>query len=300
MLGTGESWRSSVGPVDEPRTNDAQAAYWESRAAGWMDAETISSSIVGDPFGDVAIERLAPAGGQRLLDVGCGTGPTTQQIARIVAPDGTVTGADIAPAMVVVAAERARAAGVDNATFVVADAQTADLGRDAYDAAFSRFGVMFFSDPVAAFANIRAALRPGGRVVFACWQELLRNEWMFVPGAAAIAASGQPPNMPEPGAPGPFSLCEPQRVRTVLGDAGFSGVELDDVRREVVVSEAGMDGFVQGLSRMGAVREQLELFADDPAMRERILEAVRDELSRRLDGGELRLTSAAWVVSALA
>lgn len=286
--------------VTDPKSNDAQAAYWEDRAPSWIEVEDLSLSLVAGPISDAAIERLAPAPGEQVLDVGCGTGPTSVRIAQLVDPGGAVTGADISATMVAAAERRGGDAGVGNVTFRVADAQTVDLGAGVFDAVFSRFGVMFFSDPVAAFANLRRALRPGGRLVFACWQELLRNEWMFVPGAAAVAASGLPPSMPEPGAPGPFSLCDPRRVEEVLSGAGFGGVDLLDVTNAVVVPVDRLDDVVRGSTRMGAVREQLEHFPDDPAMRERIVAGVREELDRRVVDGELRLSSAAWVVSATA
>src|SRR5207302_1573289 len=95
------------------------------------------------------------------------------------------------------------------------------LDEVAFDAAYSRFGVMFFGDPVAAFTNLRRALRPGGRLAFVCWQNVFANEWMLVPGAAAASVTGSLPQMPEPDAPGPFSLAEPDRVRSILGAAGF-------------------------------------------------------------------------------
>ncbi|MBS1839064.1 MAG: methyltransferase domain-containing protein [Actinobacteria bacterium] len=287
--------------MEEPGANDAQAAYWEARAPAWIEAEDSSLTLVSGPVGDAAIDRLALRPGERVLDVGCGTGPTSLRIAQLVAPGGTVTGADISETMVATATARAEAAGLDTATFVVADAQTADLGAGAFDAVFSRFGVMFFSDPVAAFANLHGALRGGGRLVFACWQELVRNEWMTVPGAAAIAVSGLAPNMPEPGAPGPFSLCDPARVRQVLGDAGFGDVELQDLTYDVVIHEDRIEQVLHGLQRMGAVREQLESFAGDADMRERILAAVRDELAGRVDAaGDIHLAGATWVVSARA
>lgn len=285
-----------MGPDAGP--NAAQADYWESRAGTWIATEDLTVSVVGGAFGDAAIERLAPRPGERVLDIGCGTGPTTSQIARRVQPGGSVLGLDISPTMVATATERAAAAGLDDVTFAVADVQSTDLGDGSFDAAFSRFGVMFFTDPTTAFANVGRSLRSGGRLTFACWQDLDRNEWMFVPGAAAVAVSGVAPNMPEPGAPGPFSLCDPDRIRSVLGDAGFSDVQVQDEARDVVVPEERIDDVVRGASAMGAVREQLALFPDDPGMQERIVAGVRAELARRLDGGVVRFTSAAWIVSA--
>lgn len=284
------------GPGSGP--NDAQGAYWEARSGSWIASEPWWLSTVAGPFGAAAIELLDPRPGQHLLDIGCGTGPTTVRVAKMLDPGGSITGVDISSSMIDAARRRAADAGAGNATFAVADAQVADLGAATLDGVISQFGIMFFSDPTAAFANIANAVRPGGRIAFACWQELGRNEWMLVPGAAAAGVTGQAPTMAEPGAPGPFSLIDPERIRTVLTDAGWVDVEISDVSTDVVVAEDRIDDMLVGVSRMGAVREQLEAFKD-PAMQARISEAVRSELLSRLVDGEVRLSSAAWAVTAI-
>jgi SAM-dependent methyltransferase len=291
----------SMTDVDAPGAgpNHAQATYWEDRSGSWIASEAWWLSTVAGPFGDAATEQLNPRPGQRLLDIGCGTGPTTVRLAKMIGPDGTITGVDISPSMVDAARRRAADAEVDNATFAVADAQVADLGVEVLDGVFSQFGIMFFADPTAAFANVRAAVRPGGRLAFACWQDLSRNDWMTVPGVAAASVTGQIPTMPEPGAPGPFSLADPDRIRKVLTDAGWADVRIADVTTDVVVPEDRVEDMLVGVSRMGAVREQLEAFKD-PAMRDRISDAVRTELLSRLVDGEVRLASAAWAVTAVA
>lgn len=287
--------------VDVPAAgpNDAQAAYWEERSGSWIASEAWWLSTVVGPFGSAASERLDPRPGQRLLDIGCGTGPTTVRLATSIDPGGSIVGVDISPSMIDAARRRAADAGSGNASFLVADAQTADLGVEVLDGVFSQFGVMFFADPATAFANIRSAVRPGGRLAFACWQDLLRNEWMVVPGMAAAGVTGQMPTMAEPGAPGPFSLVDPERIRQVLDEAGWSDVQIDDVTTHVVVPQDRIDDMVLGVSRMGAVREQLDAF-NDVAMRDRITAAVRAELVSRVVDGEVRLAAAAWAVSAVA
>lgn len=282
---------------DVPGPNDEQAAYWEDRSSGWIEAEGWWHSAVISGFGLAAIGRLDPHPGQTLLDIGSGTGPTTVELARRVGPDGSVEGLDISPTMVRAARARAADAGVDNATFLVADVQSAELaGRDA-DGALSRFGVMFFADPVVAFRNVRTGLRAGGRLVFACWQELTANEWMWVPGAASVAVTGEVPSMPGPGEPGPFSLADADFVREVLASAGFSDIGVEDVRREIVVPEDRIDDVVAGSAGLGAVRNQI---VARPDLTDRIVDAVRDELRGRLHDGEVHLAAAAWIVSATA
>jgi SAM-dependent methyltransferase len=277
-------------------SNRAQADYWESRTSSWIAGESYIS-LVGSPFGRFAIDALAPAPGDTVLDVGCGTGPTTVELARRVAPGGRVVGMDIAPSMLEAARARATDAGVDNASFVAGDAQTADLGESLHHGVFSQFGIMFFADPLAAFANLRRSLREGGCLAFACWQDLFSNEWMFVPGAAAMGVTGEVPPMPAPGEPGPFSLSDPEVITALLTGAGFSDVTVTPRNTQVVVPAADVDTVVDAASQVGAVREALEGI-DDPAVRERIRVAVRDALVERVEADELRLSSAAFVVTA--
>ena len=283
--------------TDAPGPNDAQAAYWEDRSSSWIEAEEWWLSAVAGPFGAAALDRLQPVVGGRYLDIGCGTGPTSIELARRIEPDGVVEGVDISPSMIAAAQVRAGEAGVGGISFRVTDVQTAELGDHLLDGAISQFGVMFFSDPTAAFTNVRSAMKPGATLSFCCWQELFSNEWMFVPGAAAMGVTGW---MPEPlaeGAPGPFGLADANRIDRVLDAAGFDGIDILDVRAEVVVPEARVPDMVRAVSRIGAVREQLERFPDDA---ERIIDAVRTEITQRLDGGRLTLASAAWAVVATA
>ncbi|UDY34778.1 class I SAM-dependent methyltransferase [Dermatobacter hominis] len=282
---------------DAPGPNDAQAEYWEDRSSSWIDSEGWWLTAVAGPFGAAALDRLEAQPGGRYLDIGCGTGPTSIELARRIQPGGVVEGVDISPSMIATAQARAADAGVGGITFRVADVQVAELGDHLLDGVVSQFGVMFFADPTAAFTNVRGGMRPGSNLSFCCWQQLFSNEWMFVPGAAAIGITGW---MPEPladGAPGPFGLCDANRIDTVLDGAGFRDIDILDVRAEVVVPEERIDDAVRSVSRIGAVREQVERFPDQ---REAIIDAVRSELHDRLDGGHLTLASAAWAVRATA
>jgi len=283
--------------VSDPRArNDSQADYWEQRSSSWIAVEEYTTLVTGS-FGRAAMDRLALAPGLRVLDVGCGTGPTTTELARRVAPGGAALGIDIAPSMLAAARVRADREGVDNVEFVTGDAQCDDLGDGAFDAVFSQFGVMFFSDPAAAFANLRRALRDGGRIAFACWQNVFANEWMFVPGSAVVAVTGQLPPMPAPGEPGPFSLADPAQVEHLLLGAGFRSIEVVPRTEQVVVSADRVEMVVEAASRVGGVREALET-NDDPAFHDQLRSAVRAALAERVHDGQLRLGAAALVVSA--
>ena len=282
---------------DAPGPNDAQAEYWEDRSSSWIDSEGWWLTAVAAPFGAAALDRLDAQPGGRYLDVGCGTGPTSIELARRIQPDGVVEGVDISPSMIATAQARATEAGVGGITFRVADVQVAELGGHMLDGVVSQFGVMFFADPTSAFVNIRSGMRPGSTLSFCCWQQLFSNEWMFVPGAAAIGVTGW---MPEPlaeGAPGPFGLSDANRVDTILDAAGFEEIDILDVRGEVVVPEDRIEDAIRSMSRIGAVREQIAQFPDQE---DAIIGAVRGALHDRLDGGQLTFASAAWAVRATA
>lgn len=289
----------SPAPHDPSGPNAEQAAFWEDRAPSWIDSSEWWLGVVAGPFGAATLDRLDPSPGGRYLDVGCGTGPTSIALAKLIQPDGVVEGVDIAPSMIVAAQARAAEEGAGGITFRVADVQVAELGDRLLDGVVSQFGVMFFSDPVAAFVNLRSAMKPGAALSFCCWQALSSNEWMLVPGAAAVAATGWLPDLPGPEAPGPFAFADADRVDRILTEAGFADVDLLDVHATVEVEEARVDDAVEAVSRMGMVRDQL-LHAPDESARAAILDAVRADLIGRLDSDVLRLDAAAWAVRASA
>lgn len=276
-------------------SNATQGEYWERRSSSWIEAEAYTTLVTGS-FGRRAMDLLALGPGQRVLDVGCGTGRTTIDLAGRVSPDGTTVGLDIAPSMLRVARASADGKGVDNIEFIVGDAQSDDLGREAFDAVFSQFGVMFFSDPEAAFSNLHRALRKGGRIAFACWQEVFANEWMLVPGSAVLTVTGELPPMPDPGQPGPFSLADPDHLDRLLLGAGFGSIDVLPHAEQVVVSEDQLEMVVEAACRVGAVREALEA-NDDPGFHEELRSAVHAALMERVRDGHLRLGAAAFVVT---
>ncbi len=276
-------------------TNEAQFEFWQDLAPGWLASED-HTELVSGSFGVAAMERLGLGLGERALDIGCGSGSTTIALASIVGPEGAALGIDIAPAMVDAARRHAVAVGVENATFAVADAQVEDVGDEVFDAAYSRFGVMFFADPSAAFANIRRSLRPDATFAFACWTNLFANEWMFVPGAAAISVTGALPSMPKPGEPGPFSLEDPDHVKALLEEAGFQQIEVTPQSKSIAIPRTEIGSLVKLARRVGPVREALR--TADEATTVRIDEAVHAALMERVERDELRLGACALVVSA--
>jgi SAM-dependent methyltransferase len=265
--------------------NTEQAEFWSKLAPTWVELEDRQEGVLGVP-GQMAMDRLALLPGQRVLDLGCGTGRTTLQLASLVGTDGAVLGVDIADEMLSRGREHAAQLGANNVVFLHGDVQVQDLGEASFDAAYSRFGVMFFTDPVAAFANVRKALRPGGRFCFVCWQGMLENEWLLIPGSAVASVTGSLPQMPGPGEPGPFSLADPDRVRTVLETAGFGYVNIEPHTDLVTIPEEQIPEVARTSSRMGAVREMLREVDDDT--RGRAITAIEDAFRARLSSGEVR------------
>ena len=184
----------------------------EIRVSAWAEVrEPLERQLA--PLGRRALAALAPRPGESVLDIGCGGGETALDLARAVAPDGTVVGVDLSTA--VLAFARRAAEGCERVRFVQADAQVFPFEPASFDAAFSRFGVMFFADPTAAFINIRRSLRPNGRLAFVCWRALEENPLDILP---LRAASAHLPPQPahDPDAPGPFAFANPARVRGIL------------------------------------------------------------------------------------
>jgi ubiquinone/menaquinone biosynthesis C-methylase UbiE len=270
--------------------NADQADYWSGPAGEkWARFQARLDRQL-DPLGKAAMRALAPRLGERVLDVGCGCGHTTLQLAEQVGDRGRVLGVDVSGPMLAVARQRAGAA--PHVNFAQADAQTAELGFVPFDAVYSRFGVMFFNDPPAAFANLRAAMRPGGRLGFVCWRPYAENRWMREPMEAA--EKYLPPSEPsDPLAPGPFAFADPARVRAILEGAGFS--------------EVGIEGFDTPIGG-GNLEDSLELsFNIGPlgsALREHPdkLEDVRDEvrkvLERYVTPDGVKIPAAVWIVRA--
>jgi len=275
--------------------NAEQIRYWnETLGPRWVEQGDLLDAQIA-PLGVAAMERARPATGERVLDVGCGCGQTTVQLAERVGPQGSVFGVDISAPMLERA--RARAAAHANVRFANADAQTHDF-HERFDLAFSRFGVMFFADPGAAFANVRRALRPGGRVAFVCWQGIDRNPWLLVPLRAVVGIVDLPAP-PPPGAPGPFSFADPERVQGILESGGFEEVGLERLEGELAIGAGGdLERAVQFTLQMGPVSAALREAGEDA--RQRAADAIRAALAPLATPTGVRAEYAAWIATARA
>jgi SAM-dependent methyltransferase len=282
---------------DIPSANPEQHQYWnETAGPKWAQLSDVIDTQIA-PLGGEAMERIGIGAGQRVLDVGCGCGQTTLELARRVGAEGAVLGADISRPMLEGARARADATGIANARFEQADAQVHPFEAGAFDLVFSRFGVMFFSDPVAAFANLLRALQPGARLGFVCWQALAQNAWMLRPMAAlAPLLSLQPPS--DPHAPGPFAFADADRVTRILRDAGFGSVAVEGMERELLVGGgASLDDTVGFLLQMGPAGAALREADDD--LRAKAADAVREAIAPFHGDAGVRMPAAAWLFTAV-
>jgi SAM-dependent methyltransferase len=278
--------------------NSEQAAHWNDphEIGQWLTQQARYDrmlSVFSTMIFDAA--RLTP--GERILDVGCGTGATTRAAAELVAP-GSVVGVDLSRPMLERARAEADSAEIDNVSFEPADVQVHPFAEQSFDAVISRFGIMFFADAVAAFTNLHRATRPGGRIVFVCWQLLTENEWLLVPGAA-LAEHVPLPASAEPGAPGMFAFADPDHPRQVLEDAGWHAITITSRRTPILVGGGGsVDDAVEFL-RAGSIGRTLLANVDDATIT-RALESVRQALEPYVTGDGVQLEAAVWLVEAMA
>ncbi len=278
--------------------NAAQIAYWNDQAASTWTAFQERIDAVFEPLTALAMEAAAPALGERVIDVGCGCGATVLELARRVGPDGRVLGLDVSAPMSARARERVAEAGLGNATVLVADASVHAFAASGTDLVFSRFGVMFFAEPAAAFANLRLATRSGGRLLFAAWRPMADNAWFAVPMEAGRRhLPPQPP--PEPDAPGPFAFADADRVRRILVEAGWRNVSLDRHDVPMRLAAAGdLDGATEFVTRVGPLSRLLA--EADPDLRAIVRREVAEAV-RTADGPDgVVLGGSVWLASAQA
>ena len=277
----------------QPIVNTEQAEAWNGyEGVYWADHQD-RWDAVNAGFNDHLFAAAAIGDRDRVLDIGCGNGQTTRLAARR-ASRGHVVGIDLSTPMLERARATAAAEGLTNVTFDRGDAQVYPLPSGSFDVAISRFGIMFFADPVAAFANIGRALRPGGRLAFLCMQDMSRNDWLRVL-VSALAAHVPGPEFAAPGAPGMFSLADPARIGEVLTRAGFDGVTPMPVEAPMLFGRDAADA-AEFLMNSGPIRFILDQV--DQTTAERALGAVRAALQSSEGPDGVRLRGAAWVVSA--
>jgi SAM-dependent methyltransferase len=274
--------------------NADQIAYWNGPGGQrWADRQAAQDTVL-QPVADILFDRAKPQAGERVIDVGCGSGATTIAFAQKVGPSGHAFGIDISGPML----ERARRSAPKDlpVDFVLADATVYPFDPSSFDLLASRFGVMFFADPVLSFSNMRRALRASGRLAFACWREPRENPFFMAPLQAVYKHA---PKLPAQGPedPGPFAFASEQRVKRILSEAGFTGIAMEacPLSLDMAIGR-GLDTAVQSALEIGPAARALA--EQPPEVVAAATREIREALTPFVKGDAVPLPAAIWIVTA--
>ena len=292
-------------PVEKAVVSKPVAAENEEATEAWSGVlfdrfvkyrELIVAGLAG--FGEIAMKAHPPKPGDRVLDLGCGFGDTTQQLATLVRPDGSALGVDVSEPFVAASIEEARAAGVGNVEFLAGDVQIMDLPGP-FDYAFSRMGVMFFANPVQALRNIRGALRPGGRLVAIVWRRKLDNEWVHRTEQVVDQYLEEPEETDEPRCgPGPFSMANADTVSEQLQIAGFENPTFTRCDLEMKIGN-DLDNAVEFNMALGPAAELIRLSGDEAEkIRPKLEREIREVLADFQGEDGVRGPASTWIITA--
>ena len=276
--------------MSEPNADMRKA--WDGRDGDIWAASADQYEIRGAGHRRLLLQAAVIASGERVLDLGCGNGASTREAARMADP-GEVVGIDLSSAMLTNARERSSAAGLTNVSFVHGDAQVYDFEPASFDVIISNAGAMFFDDKVAAFTNLRRALRPGGRIALMAWQRLEENEWLTVLRQAL--AMGRDLPAPQVGMPGPFGLADREQVSALLSETGFTDVGFGDVREPSVFGATTAEAYAL-MSDDGPARGLLEDLSD--ADKATALEQLHAVIAAHETPAGVMFGSASWLIQA--
>jgi ubiquinone/menaquinone biosynthesis C-methylase UbiE len=285
-----------MGLSSSTHENVDQIAYWNGPAGERWTKQQQMQDVVFAPVSRLLIDRADPRQGERIIDVGCGCGAITTELASTVGASGHVLGVDVSEPML------ARATQLSPSglplEFVLADATTYPFAPGQADLLISRFGVMFFADPTLSFANLRKALRNKGRLTFVCWQEPKLNAWLIEPMKAVYR---HVPKLPQlgPEDPGPFSFAAPERVKRILGQAGFIDVNMEPHGFKLDISAGeGIEAAVRSAAEIGPANLALEGQPD--AVKIAAVSSIRESLQAHVKDNGVWLDAAVWIVTATA
>jgi ubiquinone/menaquinone biosynthesis C-methylase UbiE len=277
------------------KANNAQLDYWNGPMGKVWAKEQKKRDRDHAEITKAALALADPKSDEDVLDIGCGSGTTTLMLAECVGERGRATGIDISAPMLAVARKRAQEMGFA-ASFVEGDATDYPFNEKQFDLAFSQFGIMFFADPALAFANIHKAMKPDGRVVFACWRHPFENPWSHVPESAAKPyLTATPPA--DPDAPGRYSFANPDRVRSVLLQAGFHAPEMTKFNARIHLGNTAEEAASSSIDGGPLMRTLADA---DETTRAKVRIAVTERLARELGPGGIYLTAGTWLVTACA
>ena len=279
--------------ADPEQINADQLAFWNGPGGQTWVARQEHTDITLAPVTEALLAFATPHTGERVLDIGCGCGATTLEFARAVGPAGRVAALDISRPMLAEGRARAKTAGITNVAWQQVDPATAAL--DPYDLLTSAFGVMFFGDPVGAFANMRGAASPGARMAFVCWRALAENPWMEVP-MNAVSRHLPPRPKTVPNAPGMFAFADPERVTEVLTAAEWAAPRFEKLDLDLdIAAGRGLEEAVDQSTKIGAVNSWLR---NEPAdVVSAAVASLYEALAPYADGASVRLPGAMWLVS---
>ncbi|MHA4836804.1 class I SAM-dependent methyltransferase [Sphingopyxis sp. MSC1_008] len=270
---------------------------WNGDSGQRWAANLTRLDVMLEDFGNAAIAAANVRPGEQILDIGCGSGTSTFPLADRVGPGGHALGVDISEQLVEIA--RAAAPAGTPVEFRCADAATAPLPAGKFDLLFSRFGVMFFDDPVAAFAHMRGALKPGGRLAFVCWRGAQENDWVRLP-MAAIREIVQPAPA-DPNAPGPFAFGDRQKIADILSAAGFTAIDITAFDTSIsygrgATRDDAIDDALDMAFQVGPLSRALADQSDD--IRAKSAAAVRAAFAKRPGETSVQIDGSAWIVTA--
>jgi len=276
--------------------NADQIAYWNGPGGQhWTDRQQAQDTLLA-PVSEILIDRAKPKAGERIVDVGCGCGATAIAFAQKVGPTGHVRGIDISAPML--ARARQLAPSGMPVDFILGDATVYPFVSASFDLLVSRFGVMFFAEPAVSFANLRGALRPTGRLTFACWREPRDNPWIMMPLQAVYKHA---PKLPQfgPDDPGPFAFASEARVNRILGEAGFSKIAMEpfNLTLDVAIGR-GLEAAVEAALEIGPASRALAEQPPDVVAAATV--SIREALTAFVRGQSVPLAAAIWIVTASA
>ncbi len=281
--------------ASQSTANAAQQEYWNTVAGPrWVGLEGFVERRVR-AVNDLLLKHSAAAAGERALEIGCGTGAFTVPLAEAVGERGQVVGADISEAMLAGARKRIAESGLKTVSLMQADAQTHPFEPNRFDLIASRFGVMFFADPTAAFTNLLAAAKPGARLCFACWGPLADNRHWLIPYEVALHHLGPPEPKPAR-APGPMAFSDPDYVRSFLGAAGFAGIEIHREHPDIAASAPKEEA--EHACIMGPSGRLIDEKKPDAATVQTIRREIEDAFAAHAKGGNKVLPSTVFLVTA--
>ena len=280
--------------LEKPVVNSDQKEFWNDiKGQLWVDMQPRIDEMLR-PFGEKTLAALGPKSGEKVLEIGCGTGTMTLTLAERVKPSGEIVAVDISKPMLKLARSRTNSLTPDGPVFVEGDAQVHNFSTGYFDALFSRFGVMFFDDPITAFRNFRDAVRPGGRLAYVCWADRKDNPWIRLPTGASREFLDIPPP-PEVDAPGQFAMEREARIKEVLEESGWSNAAIErfDIKHSLGSNVSDAANFI---SHMGPMSEPFSM--TDEETQRKCLEAIKGALKPYEEPKGVYMGFATWIVTA--